>query len=153
MIESIITTPVTLASNSSAVSYPTDDVRTCSAKGCNAFVFHTEGNPIYKLAKGGRYQVDIDATLTSLTAAGVVALGVYEDGVLLPDTVSAETIAAAGDLANVSAHKKVTICPNDDTVITIASVPSVVSGATLTATDTQVPTIIASTLSITRLNG
>lgn len=153
MIESIITTPVTLTSNSSAVSYPTDDVRTCSAKGCNAFVFHTEGNPIYKLAKGGRYQVDIDATLTSLTAAGVVALGVYEDGVLLPDTVSAETIAAAGDLANVSAHKKVTICPNDDTVITIASVPSVVSGATLTATDTQVPTIIASTLSITRLNG
>lgn len=153
MIESVIIEPVTLVSNSSAITYPTDDVRTCSARGCNAFVFHTEGNPIYKLAKGGRYQVDVDATLTSLAAAGIVAIGIYEDGVLLPDTVAAETIAAAGDLANVSAHKKVTICPKNDTVVTIASVPSVQSGATLTATDTQIPTIISSTLSITRLNG
>lgn len=152
MIESTISSPLTLTTNASTISFPNDDQRTCSAKGCDAWLFHSEGNPIYKLAKGGRYQIDIDATLTSLAAAGIVAIGIYEDGVLLNDTVSAESITAAGDLANVSAHKKVTICPNDDTVITVASVSSVISGATLTATETQVPTIISSTLSITKLS-
>ena len=146
MIESVINTPVALSSNSSVVTFTTDDLRTRSAN-CCGWLQHSEGSPLYKILKGGIYEIDLDAVLTS-AAAGIVALGVYQDGILIPNTVSAETLAAAGNLANVSSKKKIRVCCNDDTTLTIASVPSVFAGATPVATDTQVPIIINGTLGI-----
>lgn len=146
MIESVINTPVALSSNSSVVTFTTDDLRTRSAN-CSGWLQHSEGSPLYKILKGGIYEIDLDAVLTS-AAAGIVALGVYQDGILIPNTVSAETLAAAGNLANVSSKKKIRVCCNDDTTLTIASVPSVFAGATPVATDTQVPIIINGTLGI-----
>lgn len=146
MIESVINTPVALSSNSSVVTFTTDDLRTRSAN-CCGWLQHSEGSPLYKILKGGIYEIDLDSVLTS-AAAGIVALGVYQDGILIPNTVSAETLAAAGNLANVSSKKKIRVCCNDDTTLTIASVPSVFAGATPVATDTQVPIIINGTLGI-----
>lgn len=146
MIESVINTPVALSSNSSVVTFTTDDLRTRSAN-CYGWLQHSEGSPLYKILKGGIYEIDLDAVLTS-AAAGIVALGVYQDGILIPNTVSAETLAAAGNLANVSNKKKIRVCCNGDTTLTIASVPSVFAGATPVATDTQVPIIINGTLGI-----
>lgn len=146
MIESVINTPVALSSNSSVVTFTTDDLRTRSAN-CCGWLQHSEGSPLYKILKGGIYEIDLDAVLTS-AAAGIVALGVYQDGILIPNTVSAETLAAAGNLANVSNKKKIRVCCNGDTTLTIASVPSVFAGATPVATDTQVPIIINGILGI-----
>lgn len=146
MIESVINTPVALSSNSSVVTFTTDDLRTRSAN-CCGWLQHSERSPLYKILKGGIYEIDLDAVLTS-AAAGIVALGVYQDGILIPNTVSAETLAAAGNLANVSSKKKIRVCCNGDTTLTIASVPSVFAGATPVATDTQVPIIINGTLGI-----
>lgn len=146
MIESVINTPVALSSNSSVVTFTTDDLRTRSANCCGRLQ-HSEGSPLYKVLKGGIYEINLNAVLTSATA-GIVALGIYQDGILIPNTVSAETIAVAGNLANVSSKKKIRICCNGNTTLTIASVPSVFAGATPVATDTQVPIIINGILGI-----
>lgn len=142
MIESVINTPITLTSNSSNVIFTVDDYRSRSANcNCNGWLQHTQGSPLYKILKGGTYEIDLSAVATSGTA-GIVALGLYQDGVLIPSTISAETLATAGDLANVSFNKKIRVCCNANTTLTIASVPTVNAGATgTTATATQVPII------------
>lgn len=142
MIESVINTPITLTSNSSNVIFTVDDYRSRSANcNCNGWLQHTQGSPLYKILKGGTYEIDLSAVATSGTA-GIVALGLYQDGILIPSTISAETLATAGDLANVSFNKKIRVCCNANTTLTIASVPTVNAGATgTTATATQVPII------------
>lgn len=142
MIESVINTPITLTSNSSNVIFTVDDYRSRSANcNCNGWLQHTQGSPLYKILRGGTYEIDLSAVATSGTA-GIVALGLYQDGVLIPSTISAETLATAGDLVNVSFNKKIRICCNANTTLTIASVPTVNAGATgTTATATQVPII------------
>ena len=141
MIESIITTPVELTSNSSNVIFTVDDYRSRSANcNCNGWLQHTQNSPLYKILKGGTYEIDLSAVVTSGTA-GIVALGLYQDGILIPSTISAETVTAGG-LANISFNKKIRVCCNANTTLTIASVPSVNAGATgITPTDTQIPII------------
>lgn len=152
MIESVITSALALPSNSSNVTFTREDLRTRSANCvCNGWLSHTEGSPLYKIIKGGTYEVDLNATLTSATV-GTVALALYQDGVLIPATISAETISTAGNVANVSFKKKLRVCCNANTTITIASVPTVNTGTTgTTPTATQIPIITNATLNIAKL--
>lgn len=76
-IESRISTPVVLPNNSSAITFQHDN-RTRSTLTCDSWLCHAEGSPIYKLVKAGYYDVSFSATLFS-TAAGTVAVGLYED--------------------------------------------------------------------------
>lgn len=149
MIESVINTPITLTSNSSVVTFPTDDYRSRSAN-CCGWLQHTQGSPLYKILQGGTYEIDLSAVLTSATA-GIAALGLYQDGILIPSTVSAETLATAGDLADISFNKKIRVCCKANTTLTIASVPSVNAGATgTTLTDTQIPIITNAIFNISK---
>lgn len=148
MIESVITTPLTLTANNSVVTFPVDDLRTKGAQ-CCGWLQHTQGSPLYKILEGGIYEIDLSATLTSATA-GIVALGLYQDGILIPSTISAETVTAGG-LANISFNKKIRVCCKANTTLTIASVPSVNAGATgTTPTDTQIPIITNAIFGISR---
>ena len=148
MIESVITTPLTLTTNNSVVTFSVDDLRTKGAQ-CCGWLQHTQGSPLYKILEGGIYEIDLSATLTSATA-GIVALGLYQDGILIPSTISAETVTAGG-LANISFNKKIRVCCKADTTLTIASVPSVNAGATgTTPTDTQIPIITNAIFGISR---
>lgn len=148
MIESVITTPLTLTANNSNVTFSIDDLRTKGAQ-CCGWLQHTQGSPLYKILEGGIYEIDLSATLTSATA-GIVALGLYQDGILMPSTISAETVTAGG-LANISFNKKIRVCCKANTTLTIASVPSVNAGATgTTPTDTQIPIITNAIFGISR---
>ena len=148
MIESVITTPLTLTTNNSVVTFSVDDLRTKGAQ-CCGWLQHTQGSPLYKILEGGIYEIDLSATLTSATA-GIVALGLYQDGILIPSTISAETVTAGG-LANISFNKKIRVCCKANTTLTIASVPSVNAGATgTTPTDTQIPIITNAIFGISR---
>lgn len=139
MIESVINTPLALTSNSSVVAFPIDSLRTRNAN-CCGFLQHSQGSPLYKILKGGIYELDLSATVTSATA-GIVALGLYVDGILVPNSITAATVTA-GDLASLSFNKKIRICCNGNSTVTIASVPSVNAGATgTTPTATQIPII------------
>lgn len=152
MIQSVNENIEVLTSNSSAVSFTNDDIKTRRANCyCNGWLQHNEGSPIYKILEGGIYKVSFNANVTSATA-GQVALGLYQDGILIPGTTVIAEVATAGDYYNVSFDKLIKVCCRGDASLTIGSVPSVLTGATLpgTPTVTEIPVIQNANLSITK---
>lgn len=150
MIESVLEMITVLASNLASIIFPTDTVRTRSAN-CCSWLQHNEGTPIYKILEGGLYEVSFNANVTSATA-GTVALGLYEDGVLVPGTTVIAEVATAGDYYNVSFDKILKICCRGDATLTVASVPNVVTGATVPGTPvvTEIPVIQNANFSIVK---
>lgn len=147
-IQSTITTPITLASNSSTIAFQ-NDRRTRSTQGCDGWLCHGEGSPVYKLVKAGNYKTTLTMSVFSATA-GTIAIGLYEDGVLIPESVSTVTLAA-GYLGNVSLDYISKVCCKANTSLSIASVPTVINPADGTTVTTLTPTITNATLNITRL--
>ena len=154
MIETIINEPVALTSNTSPVVFDETDIRTRCAS-CCGWLDYQNGNPNFKIFGNGYtgyYDVEFSASVSSATA-GVVALGLYSDGVLIPDTVRAVTLATAGDYETVAFDKKIRVCPRGTTNVTIASVPSVPTPTDVTTPIvTQIPIVANATLSISRIN-
>ena len=148
MIQSVLDPITVLSSNTSTIPFSIDDIRTRSAS-CAGWLQHSEGTPIYKILEGGLYKVSFNTNVTS-SVAGTVALGLYDDGVLVPGTTVLAQIATAGDYVNVSFDKLLKICCRGNATLTVASVPSVLTGAATpgTATVTEVPTIQNANLSI-----
>ena len=150
MIQSYIEQPIALTSNTSALAFNTDCIRTRCAN-CCGFLQHNEGSPIYKILEGGIYEVSFNANITSATA-GTLALGLFQDGILIPGSTVIAEVVTAGDYYNVSFDKLIKICCRGDASLTVASVPSVLTGATLpgTPTDTQIPIIQNANFTLTR---
>lgn len=150
MIQSVNESIEVLVSNSSPISFLNDDIRTRKANCCN-WLQHNEGSPIYKILEGGIYEVSFNANVTSATA-GTVALGLFQDGILIPGTTVIVEVATAGDYYNVSFDKLIKICCRGDASLTIASVPNVLTGATLpgTPTVTEIPILQNANVSITK---
>ena len=150
MIQSILEPITTLTSNSSPIPFTVDDVRTRRAN-CCGWLQHNEGSPIYKILEGGLYEVSFNANVTSATA-GTVALGLFQDGILIPGTTVIAEVATAGDYYNVSFDKLIKICCRGDASLTVASVPNVLTGATLPGTPvvTEIPVIQNANFSITK---
>lgn len=148
MIQSVLEPITILTSNSASISFTNDDVRTRSANCCN-WLQHGEGSPIYKILCGGLYEVSFNANVTS-SVAGAVALGLYQDGVLVPGTTVIAQITTAGDYVNVSFDKLIKVCCRGDANLTVASVPSILTGDATpgTTTVTEVPVIQNANFSI-----
>lgn len=150
MIQSILEPITTLSSNSGVVTFTNDDVRTRSANCyCNGWLQHTEGSPIYKILDGGLYEISFNANVTS-SVAGTIALGLYQDGVLVPGTTVIAQITTTGDYVNVSFDKLLKICCRGDATLTVQSVPSILTGATTpgTTTVTEAPVVQNANFSI-----
>ena len=139
------TSSVTL---SSTLSFANDDVRTRGAS-CCGFLQHDEGSPLYKLLDGGVYEVSFNANITSATA-GTIALALFQDGQIVQGSTVIAEVATAGDYYNVSFDKLIKICCRGDVTLTVASVPNVLTGATLPgiATVTEIPVVQNANLSI-----
>lgn len=150
MIQSFLETITILPSNSAVVTFTEDDVRSRKAN-CCGWLQHTEGSPIYKILDGGVYEVSFNANITSATE-GTIALGLYQDGVLIPGTTVIAEVATAGAYYNVSFDKLIKICCRGDATLTVASVPNVLTGATLpgVATVTEIPVLQNANFSITK---
>lgn len=147
-IESTISTPVALTANDSAIVFQ-NDTRTRSTQGCNGWLCHREGSPIYKIVQGGNYDINFSALLFS-GAAGTIAVGLYVDGILVPSTVRAVTLGAAG-FGSVAFDKIEKVCCKANSTITVGAVPSVITPTTGAVITTQVPTIYSAVLNITKL--
>ena len=150
MIQSVLEPITILTSNTSAITFADDDIRTRKAN-CCGWLQHQEGSPIYKILDGGIYKVSFNANITSATA-GTVALGLFQDGILIPGTTVITEVVTAEDYYNVSFDKLIKICCRGDASLTIGSVPSVLTGATLpgTPTVTEIPAIQNANFSITK---
>lgn len=150
MIQSVQETIEVLISNLSTIAFDNDDVRSRKAN-CCGWLQHAEGSPIYKILDGGLYEVSFNANVTSATE-GTVALGLYQDGILVPGTTVIAEVATAGAYYNVSFDKLIKICCRGDATLSIASVPNVLTGAALpgTPTVTEIPVIQNANFSITK---
>lgn len=156
MIETIINEPLSLPSNTSPVTFDETDIRTrCATCNCNGWLDYSNGNPNFKIFGNGYtgyYDVEFSGSV-SASAPGVVAIGLFQDGVLIPDTIRAVTIAAANDYETISFDKKLRVCPRGTTNISVQSVPSVPTPDTpTTPIATATPIITNATFSISRLN-
>lgn len=152
VIQSVQERPVTLTNNTAPITFTNDDVRSRSA-GCCGWLCHQEGSPLYQLLDGGYYRVSFNTNVSSATA-GIVALGLYENGIIVPGTTVASTLAAAGDVENVSFDKIIKVCCRGNTTLSVGSVSSVPDFTDLTApgVDTQTPIIANSNLIVERLS-
>lgn len=152
VIQSVQERPVALTNNTAPITFTNDDVRSRSA-GCCGWLCHQEGSPLYQLLDGGYYRVSFNTNVSSATA-GIVALALYENGIIVPGTTVASTLAAAGDVENVSFDKIIKVCCRGNTTLSVGSVSSVPDFTDLTApgVDTQTPIIANSNLIIERLS-
>lgn len=152
VIQSVQERPVTLTNNTAPITFTNDDVRSRSAS-CCGWLCHQEGSPLYQLLDGGYYRVSFNTNVSSATA-GIVALGLYENGIIVPGTTAASTLDAAGDVENVSFDKIIKVCCRGNTTISVGSVSSVPDFTDLTApgVDTQTPIIANANLIIERLS-
>ena len=150
MIQSILEFITALTSNLSSIIFSNDTVRTRSAN-CCGWLQHEEETPIYKILEGGIYEVSFNANVTSATA-GTVAIGLFQDGILVPGTTMIAEVATAGDYYNISFNKLLKICCRGDASLTVASIPNVLTGAALpgTATVTEIPVLQNANFSITK---
>lgn len=153
MIQSYLTGPTLLPSNTAPVAFTTDCIRTRSAYPCGGWLCHSQGSPLYKITKGGNYKVTFNANVTADTA-GYVALALFMDGVELQGTRVIAPIGTAGIYTNVSFDKTVPICCCGNGALTVQSVPSVLSGVStaITTVTTQAPSIQNANLTITKLS-
>lgn len=151
MIQSIITTPLVLSSNTSSIAFTTDEIRTCSCRGCNSWLCHTESSSNYEITEGGLYEIDFNASISSATA-GTVALALFSNGEQLQGTEMAETLATAGDYADVGIDKKIRVCCKGNSTISVRSISAVPTPTdTTTSVTTQIPIIGNANISISRI--
>jgi len=156
MIQTIINEPIVLTSNTSPITFDATNIRTGCTYCCRGgWLDYENGSPIFKILGknyNGYYNVNFSASVSSSTA-GIVALGLYQDGVLLPDTIRAVTIDAANDYETISFNRKFQVCPCGTTNITIGSVPSVPTPDTpTTPIETEIPIIVRATFNLARTN-
>lgn len=83
VIQSVREMPVSLTNNTASITFSNDDVRSRSANCQCGWLQHQEGSPLYQILDGGYYEVNFNANVSSATA-GVVALALYQDGIIVP---------------------------------------------------------------------
>ena len=150
MIQSFINNLITLASNMASVVFERDCIRTNSCQGYRSWLCHNEGSANYDIVEGGQYKISFNATVSSATA-GVVAFALYNNGEMIPGTLMAETLAAAGDYANIGITKEIKVCCKGDANISVRAVPTVPTATDATTQiDTQIPIIANANLIIDR---
>ena len=156
MIQTIINEPLVLTSNSSPIVFDATNIRTrCAFCSNGGWLDYENGNPNFKIFGNnynGYYNANFTASISSSTA-GVVAIGLYEDGVLIPDTIRAVTIDAANDYETISINRKIRVCPRGTTNITIGSAVSVPTpDDPTTPITTEIPIITNATFNLSRAN-
>lgn len=152
MIQSFINSVTPLNANDASVQFQTDCIRTNSCNGCKSWLCHNEGSANYTITQPGIYEIDFNASVSSATA-GVVAFALFNNGEQTPGTLMAETLAAAGDYANIGINKKIKVCCNGNANISVRAVPAVPTPTDpTTPIETQVPIIVNANFSISRLS-
>ena len=150
MIQSYINSVIPLTSNDSSVQFDTDCIRTNSCQGCYSWLCHNQGSANYTIVKGGIYEIDFNASVSSATA-GVVAFALFNNGEQIPGTLMTETITAVNDFANIGINKKIKVCCNGNANISFRAIPVVPTPATpTTPIDTQIPIIVNANFSIAK---
>ena len=150
MIQSFVNTITNLTSNEASVVFQRDCIRTNSCNGCRSWLCHNEGSANYEIVEGGQYKISFNATVSSATA-GVVAFALFNNGEMIPGTLMAETLAAAGDYANIGINKEIKVCCKGSANISVRAVSTVPTATDpTTPITTQTPIIASANLIVDR---
>ena len=147
MIQSVQEQELILTSNIAPITFADTDLRTGSANCFNGWLNHNEGTAQFNLVAGGIYEINFNANITSATD-GLVAVGLYADGVKLNGSEADSILSVAGDYTNVSINKYIRVCGRGSVTLTVQSVPTITYNNV--ATDTQIPIIKNANISIRR---
>ena len=147
VIEGVQEQPITLDSNTASISFANTDVRCRSAQNCRVWLNHNDGSGLYSIIAGGYYDVSFGTLITSATP-GIVAVGLFADGVYIEGTRREANIATAGEWASVSFDKELSICGMGNVGLTVKSLPTSTYDGTIT--DTQIPTVRSANIKIKR---
>lgn len=109
MINAFVTTPVDVAINT-IVPFSGSRAQTRGGCRCNGgWLTHNDGSGQFLISRPGIYLVAASAQVTSETAATVATLALAANGEALAGTAMAETITAAGDVAQLATTALVTV--------------------------------------------
>lgn len=102
MINAYITNPAVVAAGAN-VLFAGSRARTSNSCRCNGgWLTHEDGSGQFLISRPGIYMVGVGAQVTSATAGTVATLALTSNGEALPGTAMAETITAAGDVAQLA---------------------------------------------------
>lgn len=153
VIQAVQEQELTLTSNTASIPFSAVDLRTRSAN-CCGWLNHNEGSSLFSILESGIYDISFGTNITSNTA-GIVSVGLYANGVLIPGTQRDVTIATAGDWIPVSFEKALRVCCKGDASLTVRAIPTstYAGGGTVVITDTEIPIIKNANLKIIRETG
>ena len=150
MIQSYINEITNLTSNTSSVQFDEDCIRTKTCQG-NGWLCHNRGSANYDIVRGGLYEIDFNASISSATG-GTLAFALFNNGEEIAGTRMIETIGGADEYADIGINKKIRVCCNGNANISVRSIPAVLTVTDpATPIETQVPIIASANLSITRI--
>lgn len=139
-----------LDSNTASIPFANTDVRCRSAQNCRSWMNHNDGSALFSIIAGGYYNVSFGSLITSATP-GIVAVGLFADGVYIEGTRREANITTAGEWHSVSFDKEIPVCCRGNVSITVRSLPTSTYDGTIT--DTQIPTIKSANILIKRDTG
>jgi len=143
MIQSIQELPLVLPTNTSDITFLTDELRTRCAT-CKGFLNHNEGSSQYTILGSGNcdspdtFDIVVTGNVTA-AEAGQVELALKENGTPVVATSANAVITTPGDYTNFAIITTIRLCPRENVTLTVGSVPAV-SGVT-PAVETVAPTV------------
>lgn len=148
MIQSTINTITPLIANDSSVVFQ-NDFRTGSACGCGSWLCHNTGSANYDIVKGGLYDIDFHASVSSATA-GTISFALFNNGEEIAGSRMTATVTADG-FANIGTSTTLRVCCNANSNISVRSVPTVQTPSDpTTPITTQIPILTSANLTIKR---
>lgn len=109
MINAFVTVPVDVAVGA-RVPFAGSRAKTRSSCRCNGgWLTHDDGSTQFLVSRPGIYMVSVGAQVTSDVAADVATLAITANGETLAGTTMAETITAAGDVAQLATTALLTV--------------------------------------------
>lgn len=109
MINAFVATPILVAAGD-RVPFAGHRAQTRSSCYCNGgWLTHEDGSTIFLISRPGVYMVSVGAQVTSAVAGDVATLALTVNGESLAGTEMAETITAAGDVAQLATTALLTV--------------------------------------------
>lgn len=120
MINAFVNVPVDVAVGA-ILPFAGSRAVTNASRICNGgWLYHADGSGQFLINRPGIYKVDFSAQVTA-AAAGDITLVLNTNGEPLSGTAMGETIAAAGDLANVSASALIVVPCGASQTVTVSN--------------------------------
>lgn len=109
MINAFVATPI-LVEAGDRVPFAGHRARTRGSCYCNGgWLTHEDGSTQFLISRPGVYMVSVGAQVTSAVAAAVATLALTTNGEVLAGTTMAETITAAGGVAQLATTALLTV--------------------------------------------